>query len=96
MRQTDTLWSSIEELKALYIHQFGTNNIPYSKEKVARQMERTETALEMRILNIEYLDTNGERGFSRYSQQTKLIYEKYKDTSESDLRYLAFSELTRS
>lgn len=89
-------WSRVEELKALYIYQFGIDNIPYSKKEVAKQMERTEQALEMRIRNIEYLDTNGERGLSRYSQQTKLIYEENRYMSESNLRNLAFPELTQS
>ena len=40
-----------------------------------------ESSIIMKIENYRYLDTNGKKGLKKYSQQSKEIYEKYKNSS---------------
>ena len=94
MRKSHKRWSIAEELQALYIYLFGTDNIPYSIDEVAEQMERTSAAVRNRLSNIRYLDIK--KGYSNAANQTKLVYRENKDKSELELLRLAFPELCKN
>jgi hypothetical protein len=53
-------------------------------------MEKSLNALNMRKDNYKFLDTG--TGLSNCSRQTKEIYAKHQNTTELNLRYLAFPE----
>ena len=86
-----TGWIEAEDLKAFYIYKYQVEHIPYDMVEIAKKINRTVSALKMRIDNFKFEDTS--RGLSKSSQQTKRVYQKYKDKSELELRKLAFPEL---
>ena len=84
-------WTENDDLAALYVNKFGLEYLPYTIEEIATRKDIKVSSFKMRIRNVRALAGKG--GLSHYARQTKDIYERYQNLSETELRRVAFPEL---
>ncbi len=86
-------WSEADDLVAFYLYKFGTERLPFGMPAIAERRGIKLGSMKMRISNFKaYAGTGGLGNIARQSVQ---IFERYKGTSEPELRNRAFPELGR-
>lgn len=77
-------WTKREDLVAVYLYLFKK----HSKEDRAfftAQINHSDSSLNKRIDNVEWIATEGKKGLSHFAKQTKEVYEAYKDKSQEEI-----------
>jgi hypothetical protein len=81
-------WSEADDLAALYVYLFGTDQIGIRIDDLARSRGIKPGSFRMRIKNIKAVD--GQGGLSNFADQTERIFRKYGRYSEQRLRGMVF------
>ena len=83
-------WIEKDDIITLYIHKYGFDNIPYSKNDIAEKIGVTVGSLNYRIGNFKAIEGKGKANhFAKLSMEVHKKYENYK---EPQLCSVAFSE----
>lgn len=83
-------WSEQDDLAALYVYLHDVNNLSWSMEEIASQLGIGFKSFKMRLRNFRAIEGRG--GLGNYAQQSHRIYERYKNTTEPELRKVAFPD----
>jgi hypothetical protein len=86
-------WSEADDLVAFYLYRFGTERLPFDMPTIAERRGIKPGSMRMRILNFKAYAGAGSLG--NIARQSVQVFERYRDTSELELRNRAFPELAR-
>ncbi len=86
-------WSPEDDLVAFYLYKFGTERLPFDMPTIAERRGIKPGSMEMRIRNFKAYAGAGR--LVNIAKKSVLVFERYRDTPEPELRNRAFPELTR-
>ena len=84
-------WIKSDDLKVLYIAQYGYENIPYTVEDIATMIGTSVSSVKMRIGNFKAIESGGKTGLEHSAKLSKEVYNEYKDYTKEQLRKIAFN-----
>jgi hypothetical protein len=83
-------WSEDDDVIALYLyrmHRDGAPPLELEEKEIAEVLDMTRASLVMRRGNFGFLD--GKAGLSHPAEQSRLVYDRYKDATNAELRSIA-------
>ena len=86
-------WTEDSDLVVFYLYRYRTDQLPITLPEIARRLQRPEHLLRMRQGHFRFLDTGGQQGLSHYIRQQELIYIRYRNTTEEELRPMVLRAL---
>jgi hypothetical protein len=86
-------WSKEDDIVAFYLYKFSKGNLSHSIEGISNKLGMSAASMKMRIRNFESLDKY--KGLKHYAKLSEKVYEEYNNHSESDLRNLVESILSK-
>jgi len=84
-------WSEADDLVAFYLYKFGMERLPFNMPAIAKRRGIKLGSMKMRISNFKACAGTG--GLGNIARQSVQIFERYRDTTEAELRNHAFPEL---
>jgi len=82
-------WTETDDLAALYVYRFGHHRIAGSLSGLAESLDIGAGSFRMRIQNFKAIHTDG--GLSNNAQQSARVYQRYRETTEPQLRTILLS-----
>jgi len=79
-------WTEQDDITALYLYRYSPTDVP-TIENAARMCGVTSDSMRMRIANFRALDSKS--GLDHIAQQSIAVYQRYRGSSQSELRALA-------
>jgi hypothetical protein len=83
------IWTEKDDLMILFIHKFGIESSPLTKQQIAYKICVSLGSVNYRIGNFKAIDGVGEA--THYAKLSQEIHEKYSDLTKAELKKLAFS-----
>lgn len=82
------IWTEKDDLMILFVHKFGIENSPLTKQQIADRICVSLGSVNYRIGNFKALDGVGKAThFAKLSQE---VHDKYSDFTKAELKKLAF------
>ncbi len=80
-------WSEEEMLIAVYLYRFGQDALEMDLKDLAKAMDRSTEAIELRLIGLKTIDTNDNKlsGFGKCSELVH-VWNKNKDLSQDVLK----------
>lgn len=83
-------WTLEDDLKILFIHLYGVENTPLSKQEVADEIGVSLGSVSYRLGNFKAIE--GQGSATHYAQLSNDVYGQYSGLPMQQLRELAFGE----
>jgi hypothetical protein len=77
-------WEWADDVVAFYLSRHGDERLSLKEETIAERLGMSLSALRMRQANFRFLDTGA--GLSHPSNQSRLVFERFKEWDEPRLR----------
>jgi hypothetical protein len=85
------IWTEKDDLMILFVHKFGIESSPLTKQQIADKIGVTVSSLTWRIGNFKAIDGKGKAtNFAKLSEE---IYKKYSNLVNAELRQQAFGSV---
>lgn len=81
-------WTEKDDMMILFVHKFGIENSPLTKQQIAEKIGVTNGSVTWRIGNFKAI--NGEGGATNFAKLSHDVYKKYSNFSETELKKEAF------
>ena len=78
-------WKRIDDLFAVCLYRAGKNCLNLNCKEICDILGIKPTSMLMRIENVKYIATNGEKGLSNYAKQTKEQWSVYRIMPKKEL-----------
>lgn len=82
-------WTEKDDLLILFVHKFGIENSPLTKQEIADKIGATRGSVNYRIGNFKAIDGIG--NVTHFTKLSLAVHQKYSTLSEIELKKLAFN-----
>jgi hypothetical protein len=80
------LWSTDDDLVALYLFRFGEAGLSIRTNAIGAQLGMGAASLRMRVQNFRAIDGGG--GLDNYAKQSKQVFDQYGGSSQAELKQM--------
>ena len=84
-------WIEKDDLMVLFIHKYGIEKCPLTKQEIADKIGTSLGSVNYRIGNFKAIEGIGNA--THYAKLSEYVYKKYYDLSEIELKKLAFMNI---
>lgn len=84
-------WTEEDDLMILFIHKYGIEKCPLTKQEIADKIGTSRGSVNYRIGNFKAIEGIGNA--THYAKLSEYVHKKYYDLSENELKNLAFTNI---